>query len=870
MKINLRNIAVGRIISYPVAITVVASYLALLWALMFLFLGKGFSSASLAQLHIQNPLLFLADLIPFMVFFLYFIFRKKIRLKDAYYNAIIGKNRENFEKYAAQAKRIGTGDYSEPIETEGPEDRLGNALIVLQSHLRSNQRKEKNLAWINDGKDLISRLLRTYTQIDELSYEVLKALIQYVNAVQGAFYNYEDENKILTNSAVYAYNRRRYHHQQFRLGEGLVGECAYEMDYIYRTEIPDDYITITSGILGDKKPSAILLIPLTSDEMLKGVMEFAFIGEKVPKLTIMFLLELGEIIGRTIHNLRLANQTELLLEESRKMTEELRLNEQKLRENASVMKKTQEELSQTNEQLEAKIQEVQNAQGRIHWLLENSSEVISIYNDDFKLVFVSPSVIRILGYTPEEMVLGKDVQRMSLESASHFRTLLEETKNSTEIFPVTQYSFIKKDGERIYLESSAKNLLNDPAIHGILVNSRDITEKMRAEREERLKTRMQSLSENSLDIIMRVSKSSQFHYANPVVEDYTGLNPASIINKSLSEIGFPRVLNEYLSDALLRMSENPHKLNNELPIPIRMGEKLTERIISFDAIPEFSANELETILFVGHDITEAKRIEKEIQVKNKNIEDSINYARRIQTALLPDFDIFARIFPRSYVFYKPRDVISGDFPWLYVKNEIIYLAAIDCTGHGVPGTLLSFIAYFLLNNVIEHDHDYTAAEVLDNLHDSVRKTLKQDTERSGARDGLDIALCKINMGKNEMQFAGAHRPLLMLSEGELIEIKGDRKPIGGILPGKKTEENFINNLIPFKQGDKIFIFTDGLSDQLGGPYGRKYSPKRIRDLILEKPGYTMQQYHEMFRKDFAQWQEGFKQLDDLLMIGIEF
>ena len=135
---------------------------------------------------------------------------------------------------------------------------------------------------------------------------------------------------------------------------------------------------------------------------------------------------------------------------------------------------------------------------------------------------------------------------------------------------------------------------------------------------------------------------------------------------------------------------------------------------------------------------------------------------------------------------------------------------------------------------------------------------------------MDIAICKINLQNEELHFAGAHRPLLLLSEGELTECKGDRKPIGGLYPERRGEENFTNNLIRYKKGDKIFIFTDGLSDQLGGPYGRKYSPKRIRDLILENPGYTMHQYHDLFQNDFNKWQEGFKQLDDLLMIGIEF
>jgi PAS domain S-box-containing protein len=857
-------------INYFNASLISSAYLLFVWIILLAGSEMEFSLASIFELHRNNALLIFVDLIPIISFAVFFTLNSKLSRTTASYKKEIEKITSINSMHASQAKKLGTGDYSSSIETEGPDDRMGNALIVLQTYLRYNQKKEKNLAWINEGRDNISRILRNHTDISQLSYEIIKDLISYISAAQGALYIYKGREKTLVNVATYAYNRKRFINQEFKIGQGLVGQCAYEMDVIYRTEIPADYATITTGILGDAKPAAILLIPLISDETLRGVMEFAFITEKVPKLTIMYLLELGEIIGRTFYNLQLSHQTELLLEESRKMTEELRLNEMKLKENAEEMEKTQSELKRSNEQLEAKIREVQNAQGKIHWLLENSSEVISIYSEAFQLSFVSPSVTRILGYTPEEMMQGKDIERMSTESASHFRELLEQSVNSGESNAVAQYSFIKKDGQKIYLESSARNYLHDPAIQGIIVNSRDITEKIRAEKEERLKTRMQSLSENSLDVIIRLSTTGHFHYANPVVEDYTGLGPKNLLNKALSEISLPASMKNYLMDALLKMNESPKKLNNEIPIPIKLGEKLSERIVSFDAIPEFAADQLETVLFVGHDITEAKRIGKEIQVKNKNIEDSINYARKIQRALLPDLDQYARIFPRSFMFYKPRDVVSGDFPWLYSKNGHVYLAAIDCTGHGVPGALLSFIAYFILNNIIEQDDDCTAAQILDKLHNNVRSTLKQDSDRSDARDGMDIAFCKIDFKKSELQYAGAHRPLLILSEGELTEIKGDRKAIGGILPGKKAEEDFTNNSIPYRKGDKFFIFTDGLPDQLGGPYGRKYSTKRIRDFILENPGYTMKQYNELFTNDFADWQKGFKQLDDLLMMGIEF
>jgi serine phosphatase RsbU (regulator of sigma subunit) len=215
-------------------------------------------------------------------------------------------------------------------------------------------------------------------------------------------------------------------------------------------------------------------------------------------------------------------------------------------------------------------------------------------------------------------------------------------------------------------------------------------------------------------------------------------------------------------------------------------------------------------------------------------------------------------------------VVSGDFPWYADRNNNLYIAAVDCTGHGVPGALLSFVGYFTLNNIVDHRKAYSAGEILDMLHHGVRTTLKQDMENASARDGMDIAFCKINVLRNEIEFAGAHRPLYLLRKGEIIEYKGDRKAIGGIPIGKKPEEPFSTHHIKPEKGDKIFFFSDGLPDQLGGPERKKYSPKRIRDMIIEHQNVTMDQYHKLFEDDFLEWKTGLKQTDDVLLIGIEF
>lgn len=795
-------------------------------------------------------------------FFLLYNNHKKIKkLQDE-----ISSRDENINKIASFAKKIGEGDYTVSL-TEGETiDILATSLHLMRDNLQINKKKESDQNWIAGGKDIISNILRIHNNIEILSYEVVVALIKYIDAVQGALYLYDDEEKVLVNIATYAYNRRKFISQQFRIGEGLVGQCAYEMDYIYRTEVPEDYITITSGIMGDKKPCSILLAPLISDDKLQGVIEFASLKSEIPQITIKFLKELGEIIARTVNNLKVNQRTEKLLKEAQQMTEELRENEEELRQNAEEMRATHEELEKSNEKLAAQILEVEKAQKRLYSLLENAAEVIAIYDENLILKYISPSVTKIYGYTPEEIMKGKDMDRLTRKGEAEMREMFRKILENPDKPHSLQYTYMKKDGQKIFIETIGRNLLNDAAIKGIILNSQDITTRKKAEKEERMRSKMQALSENSTDMIIRLNPAGQFFYANPVVEKYIGYSAKDVINKTINQITLDESLFNYFNETINEIKFSLNKTTKEITIKT---SSLGDRILSIDAIPEFNENELETILFVNHNITEAKLIELEIQDKNRKITESINYAQRIQSSILPNSKMLQEYLPKSFILYKPRDVVSGDFPWLFKKGNNLYVAAVDCTGHGVPGALLSFIGYFTLNNVVDHDEDMTAGQICDRLHFEVRHTLKQDRVDADARDGMDIAFCKINLKKMEVHYAGAHRPLFHLRDKELSEFEGNRKAIGGIPHKKKAEIDFRNYILKI-QRDKIFFFSDGITDQVGGPMGKKYSPARIRENIIEHHNFTMPKFANHFAKDFTDWKGERKQIDDILLIGIEF
>jgi PAS domain S-box-containing protein len=838
----------------------------LTWSVALYEGGSGYSFSALKVLHNASSVYWIVTFLPVAGSLLAFWFFFSTETEKQELARELEKKNSSISKNAAFAQRIGEGDFKAMLDLENRNDDLGRSLLLMRENLLANKKKEEEQNWIAEGKDIIANVLRLHNSIDSLSTEVVGQLIKYIKATQGALYIYNEETLKLVNVATYAYNRKKYINQEFNIGEGLIGQCAYEKDIIYRTEIPDDYVTITSGILGDKKPGSLIIVPLITDEKLQGVIEFASLSDEISPLTITYLKELGEIIARTIFNLNINQKTEKLLLEAQQMTEELRENEEELRQSAEEMRATHEELEKSNDKLEMQIEEVGKVQKRLHSLLENASEVITIYDQNMKMIYESPSVLRILGYTPDEMMEGKDFDRLTPKGESEFKAMFEKLISDPSEVLTIQYTYVKKDGKKIYLQTTGRNFLHDPAIKGIIMNSQDITERIRAEKEERLKSKMQALSENSLDMIVRLGTTGKFFYANPVIERYTGLKSAEVTNRTINEIKLDDVLFNFFKEAIKTIKSSPVKLNSELTLTTGEGE----RIMRIDAIPEFNENELETILFVGHDITEAKCIEQLIQDKNRKITESINYAERIQGAILPDTAFIRDFLPNSFIFYVPRDVVSGDFPWFFQKNENLYIAAVDCTGHGVPGALISFIGYFLLNNIVDHERELTAARICDELHEGVRHTLKQDRVDANARDGMDIAMVKISMGKNKLEFAGAHRPLFMLRDGELHEFKGDRKAIGGIPHRNKPEKDFTNHMIDIVKGDKIFFFSDGLPDQIGGSEDKKYGPQRIRDIITGNPDFTMDEYNRLFSEDHLRWQGENKQIDDILVIGIEF
>ncbi|PWD99401.1 PAS domain S-box protein [Marinilabilia rubra] len=796
--------------------------------------------------------------IPFSIIFV----RNYIIQQTAGYRTQIYDLKKKIDHNIELASRL--KDNKEVFDSSTDHDRLASVLLDLGKNIRTARLREEEENYISKGKEQMSDLLRVHQVLSDLTPEVLKALIDYLGGIQGAFYLVEDGT--LKRSSMYAYNRRRFEYDEFKIGKGLVGAAAYEKQIIYRTEIPAEYWSVTSGLLGEKKPKALLIIPLLQEEELQGVIEVAFLKESLENKHLSYAGEVAETIGQTIYNLKITARTEKLLQDSQELTKTLQQNEQQLKENAQEMLETQEELEKSNQMMEAQVQEVAHAQKRLEALLTNASEFISIYNENQELVFESPSVKRILGYDDDDQITGMDPDLLTPRGYRTINNLFQYLLETPGGEQTAQYTYLRKNGEKLFLETKGKNLLHDPAIRGVIFNTQDITERKRAEKEEQMKSRMQSLSENSPDMIMRVNMMGKLVYINPAVANFVGIPSSEIVKKRIHDLEIDERFVEYLENSLDDIKTEQDTIISEVKVSTDEGE----RIMEIKSIPELNdEGELESVLFVAHDMTDFKKIEADIKDKNKKISDSINYAQRIQSSLLPDTNYIQNYFPRSFIFYRPKDVVSGDFPWFLKKDGILYVAAVDCTGHGVPGALLSFIGYFLLNNIVSADPHLSAAEIMEQLHQEVRKALKQDQEGSRGRDGMDIAFCKIDPENQILDYCGAHRPLFLVREGELLEYQGTRKGIGGAPLPRKKEKEFENHVIDYQEGDKIFIFSDGLPDQLGGPERKKLQPRRVREALTMDPNYTMAHFARYFPKTFYDWMGNEKQVDDVLLIGIE-
>jgi len=315
------------------------------------------------------------------------------------------------------------------------------------------------------------------------------------------------------------------------------------------------------------------------------------------------------------------------------------------------------------------------------------------------------------------------------------------------------------------------------------------------------------------------------------------------------------ISSEFVTDCINAGADDYVSKNSLVRLPVAIQNALNKNKIR---------KEKDTIESLYNKLQHAYNL---IEEKNKNIMDSVRYALNIQQSMLPNPSELKALFSDSFVLYSPKDIVSGDFYWFRRIENKILVAVADCTGHGVPGALMSMMGNELLNDIIVERKIFNPAEILNTLRTRLIKTLNNNHGNSHeTMDGMDIALCNINLEKNKLQFAGAYHSLWMLRDAELIKVKGDKFPIGTFL--ENHTQDFTFHEIEIKKSDCLYLFSDGYASQFGGEKGKKFSYKRLLNFFIANHTKTMEEQKQLLELIHNVWRGSLEQVDDILTIGI--
>jgi serine phosphatase RsbU (regulator of sigma subunit) len=258
---------------------------------------------------------------------------------------------------------------------------------------------------------------------------------------------------------------------------------------------------------------------------------------------------------------------------------------------------------------------------------------------------------------------------------------------------------------------------------------------------------------------------------------------------------------------------------------------------------------------------------KQIEQQKMEMTDSIQYASKIQSALLPLDEDLDRLLPSYFILNKPRDIVSGDYYWVSQRESKVIVAVADCTGHGVPGAFMSILGIAFMNEIINKTEILIASEILNELRDYITISLHQTGKKDETRDGIEMALCVVDFANNKLQYSGALRPLYLIRNMELNEFKGDYMPIG---VHDDYENSFSNKELHFKEDDIIYLFSDGYVDQLGGPDRKTFRARKFKQLLINIHQKPLDEQKEILEKEYEEWRMDIEQIDDIIVMGIRF
>ncbi len=389
----------------------------------------------------------------------------------------------------------------------------------------------------------------------------------------------------------------------------------------------------------------------------------------------------------------------------------------------------------------------------------------------------------------------------------------------------------------------------------------------------------ENLRENKSNIgNLYLNRAAIFYDIGKTKEAYEDLQAHISIKDSLVNSDNQKAISELEKKYELNEKEKENQLLNE---KLRVNEVESSRqqitifligiILAILAVVAFvlvrqnrQKNKINLELGEKNNIIEEKN--KVVEAQHKDITDSIKYAERIQHAILPPDKLVKDTIPNSFVYFKPKDILSGDFYWIEQTANHIFIAVADCTGHGVPGALISIINYNLLNKAVLEKNLSDPADILNAVNGWLTQALHQSFNEDTVKDGMDITLLAINKKKKEFSFAGAMNSIYVISNSVLTEYNGDKFPVGAFIEDKPQQ--FTSQNIALKENDLVYLFTDGFPDQFGGPAGKKLKYKLLKDILISISNLPLAEQKDKINNAFQMWKGDYEQVDDVCMIGI--
>lgn len=374
---------------------------------------------------------------------------------------------------------------------------------------------------------------------------------------------------------------------------------------------------------------------------------------------------------------------------------------------------------------------------------------------------------------------------------------------------------------------------------------------------------------NSLIVV--VGQTGKVEYVSPSAKRILGFEPEQLMGE-----GWWNLTRDNVEDRKSIIELTLQQMKQESMLETVPQERLLKTATGGDRwiLWNTSKGPDNTLVGIGYDITDRKKAELKLMEKNselvqhnKDMLDSIQYASRIQEAILPDMEKIKNAFKDAFVLYQPKDVVSGDYYFFYQRGNKAFVAAVDCTGHGVPGALMSFIANGALKEVIIKKGVEEPSEILYALDEELFLALNKSKDGVVSLDGMDVAIGVFDFVEQTFSYAGAFRPVLVVRDNELIEMEASRYPIGFYADVQKV---FSTKTIDIKQNDAFYFFTDGYCDQFGGERKKKFNRKQFKELLLSAQDMEMSEQEAYLQYVLLNWRQEEPQVDDILVMGIKF